>query len=71
MLKSSSWIDLDSRSVGTSEVLIADRALGGTPADYVSRNSGDGELRVRIRCQTSSGSFVSSGNLLKVVYTLS
>jgi len=64
----SSWLVLDARSVGTSDVLIADLTPNGTLADYVSGTSGDGELRVRIRCQTTSGTFVS-GNLLRVRYS--
>lgn len=63
------WVVLDSRNVGASDVLIAGLAPAGAPADYVSGSSGAGEFRVRIRCQTSGGSFVSSGNLMKVVYT--
>jgi hypothetical protein len=64
----SSWVQLDSRSVGTTEVLIADLAPTGTLADYVSGTSGDGELRVRIRCTTSVGNFFSSGDLARIVY---
>ncbi|HEX2221088.1 MAG TPA: S8 family serine peptidase, partial [Candidatus Limnocylindria bacterium] len=44
-----SWVQLDARSVGTTEILV-DKAAGGTLADYVSGSSGDGEVRVRIRC---------------------
>jgi hypothetical protein len=64
----SSWVQLDSRSVGTTEVLIADLVPTGTLADYVSGSSGDGELRVRVRCTRSTGSFFSSGDLMKIVY---
>jgi hypothetical protein len=64
----SSWVQLDSRSVGTTEVLIADLIPSGTLADYVSGSSGDGELRVRVRCTRSSPSFFSSGDLLRIVY---
>jgi hypothetical protein len=62
------WVRLDSRSVGTSEVLINNLAPGGTLADYVSGASGDGELQVRIRCTRSSQSFYASGDLLKIDY---
>lgn len=66
----STWVQLDSRDVGTSEVLIADLMPGGTLADYVSGTSGDGEVRVRIRATRSFGSFFTSGDLLKIVYDL-
>lgn len=64
----SSWVALDSRSVGTTEVLIADLVPGGTLADYVSGRSGNGELRVRVRCTRNSRSFYSRGDLMKIVY---
>ena len=63
------WVQLDSRSVGATEVLIADLIPPGALADYVSGASGNGELRVRVRCAVTSGSFFASGNLMKVVYT--
>ncbi len=64
----STWVQLDSRSVGTAEVAIQNLAPGGTLADYVSGTSGDGDLRVRIRCRTTSGTFFSSGDLMPIVY---
>jgi subtilisin family serine protease len=67
---SSSWVTLDSRTVGTTEVVLADLVPSGTLANYVSGTTGDGEVRVRIRCRTSSGpgAFFSSGDLLKISY---
>ena len=65
----SSWVDLDSRTVGTAEVLIADLVQVGVPSDYVSGTSGEGELRIRVRCTTRSGIFFTSGNLLRIVYS--
>ncbi|HEX2084539.1 MAG TPA: hypothetical protein VHF89_02575, partial [Solirubrobacteraceae bacterium] len=59
------WVALDTRSVGTTEVAVASLAVGGTLSSYVS----GGELRVRVRCTTTSGSFVASGNLLRISYS--
>lgn len=67
----SAWVQLDSRSVSTTEVVIANLAAIGTLADYVSGASGDGELRVRVRCTRSSYStlsFYASGDLLEIAY---
>jgi serine protease AprX len=64
----SSWVQLDSRSVGTGEVAIADLTPSGTLADYVSGTTGDGEVRVRVRCTRSFFSFYASGDLLQIVY---
>jgi hypothetical protein len=64
----SSWVQLDSRSVGTAEVEIANLAPTGTLADYVSGTSGNGELRVRIRCRTTAGSFFSSGDMMRITF---
>ncbi|HEV3407934.1 MAG TPA: S8 family serine peptidase, partial [Gaiellaceae bacterium] len=62
------WVQLDSRTVGTSEVS-ATVGPSGTLADYVSGTSGDGDVAVRIRCARSdSTSFYASGDLMKVVY---
>ncbi len=59
------WLTLDSRSVGTSEVLIPNLAPSGAPSDYLSSS---GNLHVRVRCATSSGTFFASGNLLQIAY---
>jgi hypothetical protein len=64
----SSWVTLDSRTVGTSEVTVANLAPGGTLANYVSGSTGNGDVRVRVRCRTSSGAFFSSGDLLQIAY---
>ena len=62
--RTGAWVTLDSRTVGTTEVTL-EQAAGGTLSDYVS---GAGEVHVRVRCTTTSGSFVASGNLLRVSY---
>jgi hypothetical protein len=62
------WVQLDSRSVGTSEVSIANLAPPGTLATYVSGTNGGGELRVRVRCTRSSGSFYASGDWMRITY---
>ena len=59
------WITLDSRSVGTSEVALANLVPTGTLSAY--RSSG-GELRARVQCTRSSPSFYAIGNLLRVDY---
>jgi len=65
----SAWVQLDSRSVGTTEVLV-EKAPSGTAANYVSGTSGPGDLRARVRCTNSSSTFVASGDLLRIVYSL-
>ena len=66
---SSSWVELSSRSVGTTEVAIANLAPSGTQANYVSGSTGDGEVRVRVRCRASGSTpFFSSGDLLQISY---
>jgi subtilisin len=62
------WTQLDARSVGTSEVLV-DRTVAGTLADYVSGTTGDGEVRVQVRCAHGSSSFNAKADLLRVTYT--
>jgi subtilisin len=62
------WVQLDARSVGTTEVLV-DRAVGGTLADYVSGTTGDGDVRVRVRCTHGYSSFYARADVLRVSYT--
>ncbi len=64
----SSWVQLDSRSVGTTEVLVT-LLPGGTLDGYVSGTSGDGQVHVRVRCTLSSARFTTSGDLLRIRYT--
>jgi hypothetical protein len=62
-----SWVQLNSRSVGATEIALADLAPAGAAADYVSGTTGDGEVRVRIRC-TRTANFVASGDLMRITY---
>jgi subtilisin family serine protease len=63
--RTGSWVTLDSRTVGTTETRIADLPATGTLSDYVSSA---GDLRVRVRCTTTAGTFVASGNQLQITY---
>ena len=63
----SSWVSLDSRSIGTTEVQV-DKTPTGTLADYVSGASGDGEVRARVRCTRTSSAFYKRGDLMQVTH---
>jgi hypothetical protein len=66
----STWVDLDTRQVGTTEVGIPDLSPAGSLADFVSGTSGPGDVRVRVSCSnTGSDLFSLSGDLLKLVVT--
>jgi hypothetical protein len=60
----SSWVQIDSRAVSTTQVLIADLAPTGAAANYVSPA---GEVRVRVRC-TTNANFNTAGNLMQITY---
>jgi hypothetical protein len=62
------WVLLNSRSVGTSEVLVSSLDPSGTDADYVSGTSGSGELRVRVRSTHTSGSFYTIADYLRITF---
>jgi hypothetical protein len=64
----SAWVQLDSRSVSTSEILIANLSPPGTLGNYVSAT---GELRIQVRNTGSSQNFVTSGDLMQIVYDIS
>jgi hypothetical protein len=67
---SGTWIQLDSRSVGSSEQLV-EKMPTGALADYVSGSSGDGVLQVRVYCASSASNFGSKADLMKIAYTKS
>jgi serine protease AprX len=61
------WIQLDNRTGGSAEIEV--NALpSGTSADYVSGVTADGDVRVRVRCATAYGTFVTSADLLQITY---
>ena len=60
----SAWVQLDSRSVGTTEVAINNLAPTGALSDYVSAT---GEVRVRVQC-TRTSNFIARGDVLSIVY---
>jgi hypothetical protein len=62
------WVQLDSRSVRGTEVAVENLIPPGTPGEYVTGTSGEGELRVRVRCSGPKKSFVASGDLMKIDY---
>lgn len=64
----SSWVQLDSRSVGTSEILVPNLAPTGALSDYVSGSAATGELRVRVRGTHGTTAFFSSADMLQVSY---
>jgi hypothetical protein len=59
----SSWVVLDSRSVGTTEDKVSGLSPPGSPADYVNAT---GQVQVRLLCTTTSGTFYSNGDLLEL-----
>ena len=62
------WVDIDSRSVGVTEALV-DKPASGTLADYVSGTTGDGEVRMRVRCTHASSNFYARGDLMRITHT--
>jgi hypothetical protein len=64
----SSWVVLNSRTVGRTEIKIANLSPPGNPANYVSGSGASGEVRVRIRSVLNT-SFRSRGDVMKIVYT--
>jgi hypothetical protein len=60
-----SWVQLDSRSVGTTEVQV-DRSAAGTLSDFVSASS---DVNVRVRCTSGSAGFYASADQLRLITT--
>jgi hypothetical protein len=66
---SSSWTRLESGPLGGREKSL-DTGPSGDPAGYVSGGSGDGELRVRVRCVRERSRFTLRADLLRIAYEL-
>ncbi len=62
------WVQLNSRTVGNTEVLV-EALPGGSAADYVSGTSGDGEVQLSVQC-TASKSFYARGDLMRIDYNV-
>ena len=62
--KDNTWVKLSDTTVGTTELEI-NKPPGGALADYVS----GGQAQVKMDCTSSSVSFQSQGDLLRVLYT--
>jgi hypothetical protein len=60
----STWQQVSSRSVGTSDITLADLVPPGAAGNYVSAG---GEVRVRVRC-TTTANFFASGDLMRITY---
>jgi hypothetical protein len=61
----STWQQLNSSTVGTTEATRADLAPPGAASGYVSSA---GEVRIRVRC-TTTANFFASGDQLRITYT--
>ena len=62
------WMTLSTTAVGTTEMAMLGMVPNGAVADYVSGTTGNGEIRIRIRC-THSTNFTARGDQLYVDYT--
>ena len=63
----STWVDLDTRTVGTTEVEVAGIGPSGALDPFVSGTTGLGDVRVRVSCSNAGASvFALSGDLLKL-----
>jgi hypothetical protein len=61
----STWQQLASQAISTTDVTLADLAPPGAASGYIGPT---GEVRVRARC-TTTANFFTSGDLLRLVYT--
>ncbi|HEX7797714.1 MAG TPA: fibronectin type III domain-containing protein [Vicinamibacterales bacterium] len=59
------WVTLDSRSVGSTQQLIANLVPSGALSNYVSAT---GQARVQVSCSASKSAFVSSGDLMEIIF---
>ena len=60
-----SWVTVDTRTIGSTEVLV-DQTLTGALSDLVSST---GEARGRVRCTSGMHKFYAGGDLLRLTVT--
>jgi hypothetical protein len=70
--KTKLWVQLDSRTVGTTDVTVDSVAvpanLAGKWSDYVGTGAQIGQVQVRVYNSRAAGIFTESGNFMKLVY---
>ena len=64
----STWVQINSTSVGTGEVVRSNIVPSGKLSDYVSGTSGSGEVRVQVSCSTAATNFTASGDFMSITY---
>lgn len=63
------YTNLDKRLVGPTEVELADLVPPGPLGDYVSGQSGPGQVRLRVQCSRRTSAFTAFGDLMQIIYT--
>jgi CSLREA domain-containing protein len=66
----STWVQLDSRPVSTTEVQVSGLVPPGNLADYVSGIGGVGNVAVRVTATSTAAQFTLSGDLLELTVEL-
>ena len=62
----SSWVTLDSRTIGTTDTTISGLTPAGSLSQYVDSS---GAVKIRVSCQSSGGSYTVRGDLLTITYS--
>lgn len=63
------WVLADGpRTIGTGDVTVTDLGPPGAATDYIGTGTVAGQVQVRVYTTRSVGTFVSSGNFMKLVY---
>jgi hypothetical protein len=65
----STWVPIDTRTVGSSSVTISDVVPAAPFSGYVSGTAATGEVRVRVQCTGDATDFRADGDQLQVVYS--
>ena len=64
----SSWVTVDSRSVGSATTTISANA-GGTISSLVSGSGTSGSVAIAVTCSAPGSTFTARGDLLRITYT--
>jgi hypothetical protein len=71
--RTKTWTQLDSRVVGTTDVIVGSLAVPPSPvagqwSDYIGTGAVAGQVQARLLTTRTAGAFTDSGNFMKLVY---
>lgn len=65
---SSSWVQLNSRSIGTTETTVANLSPSGAPSNFISGSAATGNVQFRVACSRTLQNFTHRSEFVRLSY---